>query len=610
VTTLTTEPAGGEATVSRRAANAPDRFEMVRGLAFAVSVLAVALFALQTSDTVSVPVTYLLVPLVAYPLVQLTHRSYRYSPLDLVYLTVLVGGLGGVLVFSSSYPIGFSDVHIHLRAMAETVVDGRLAITEDYVATSFVALYVVTTALSALGGITPTTVARGLPLVTFVTLTLVFYHVFASRFLTRRETLLATLLFVLNYGVFRFNAEFRTLNLSLVLMLLLLALFVRGIRVTRLSPELLGLYTVLTVGLTAAHFTTTLMYLVLLTVLTASFVVHRRSMHAVTYLLVTALVLFVYVAYVAGSLTGFLLTVQREIAASFLASTVVGESAGGGIAGVTYGRNMFLIEWTTRILFVAAFGLFGLLWVRERDYFTTFVVVSATSLGLLVVVAALTGFLLNPGRVLTFFAIPYAVAFATGLLVVYRVSGPTTSGWVGRIRRTAQSPAARTVTRVVVAVVLVLVLTNTVMKFPVDVIGSPEPIRTPSAVDEEPQMHIDDDELVARAFVQQYFDGEDERQYLYGDPAFGALMGAFYEYRERPTTVTVQVRDEYACDCGFVVVGETDVGHGAPADTAPAEGSRVYDNGAVEVFELERWTEDNYQWRQRLVGSATDSNST
>lgn len=586
--------------------SAPSRHEVIRSLAFVTSALAVALFVLRVSHVVMLPVTYLIVPLLVYPLTQLAHRPYRYSPLDVVYLTVLVGGLGGVLVFSSAYPIGFGDVHIHLQALAETVVDGHLSIAEEHIATSFVGLYLVTTTLTALGGFPSITVARALPLITFPVVTLAFYHVFVSRFLSRREALLTTMLFVLNYGVFRFNVEYRTLNLSFLLVVLLLALFMRGVRTNRDSPELLGLYTVLTVGLVLSHFATTVMYLVLLTVLTGAFLLHRRSIHSAAHVLITTLVLFTYVAYVSRSLTGFLRTAMREFIASFAASSAASGGVGSGVVGVTYGQNMFLIEWTLRLSFVVAFVVFGLLWLRTREQFTTFVVISAVLMGVLTLVAGLTGFLLNPGRVLTFFAIPYSVAFAVGLLVAYRVSEPTGSGWRARLCRAARSPTARNVTYVVVTLVLVLVLVNTLMKFPVDSIGSPEPIRTPGAVDEEPQMHIDNDDLATRAFMNQYSGQNDERQYLYGGSSYSRLMNMFYEYESTPAAFSVRVGEEYTCDCGFAVVGERDWAHGKPVEVAPLTASRIYDNGATEVFELDSWEEDSYQWRRQLTAGESE----
>ncbi|WP_372910287.1 hypothetical protein [Salinigranum sp.] len=600
MTTLT-ETAGGEAAVPRHATGAPDRFEIVRGLAFAVSALAVALFALQTSDTVSVPVTYLLVPLVAYPMVQLVAREYRRSLLDLVYLVVLFGGLGGVLVFSSSHPLGFIDVFLHLRAAEETVVDGRLALAGDYVSTSFVGLYLVTAALTSLGDLPTTTVARALPLVTLVTTVAVFYHVFVSHFLTQREALLATVIFGINWGVFRFSIEYRTLNVAFLVVLLLLGLFVRGVEVTRRSRETLGLYTLLTVGLVLAHFATTLMYLLFLAVLTATFAVDRRSTRPFAYLLITALVLFVYVGYVSGSLTGFLTTVGRELVGLFAVSAV-GTSGGGGsgVAGVTYGRRMFFAEWTVRLLFVASFGVFTLLWLRTRAYIATFVVTAAFVLGGLVVTAVVTGFLLNPGRVLTFFAIPYAVAFAVGLLAVHRIAEPEGTGRVARIRRALRGPTARDATRVVVSVALVLVLLTSVMKFPVDIVGTPEPVRVASPVDEEPHLHIDAQEVDARTFLHRYVSAGDEDIYLYGDQGYNRIMDAFYGYGRPTPETSVTIRDRYACDCGFAVVGQTDPGHDRPVEATHPGGSRVYDNGVVEVFELDRWSEDANRWQRQL----------
>lgn len=565
----------------------PDRgvTDLDRLLLF-VSLLGVATFALRIAGVVAVPAVVLVPGLLAYPLGRLLRREYRPSALDALYVATLFLGLGGVLAFSSAHPVGYSDVQRHIAATLAAVADGRLQFAPE-ISTNFVALYVVVTALAELTGTSVPAVARVFPLVTFVTGLLVFYHGIARRFLDDRAALFAALVFGTNWGVFRFGVEYRTLNVSFFLLLVVTALLVREWLTTHRARENMVVYALLITTLAASHLTTFVFYLVVLTVVVAAFALHRPRRNLLNYLLISVVALFGYVVYVGGLLDSAVRVLGVEllllVAKLTGETTIDNETSAQGLVGLTYGYNMFLAEWLLRGLFVVAFGLFVLGWLRRRDRFGTVVILASGVLGLFVLGTTLVGTLLNPSRVFTFFALPYALAYAGGLLSAFtnRVEPtgerdtPTRLEPVSRllddIHRLLTGRTARNVVRVLVVVVLVVALTSTMLKFPAYIVGDTEPIRTEQPIDDIPYLQFDGYEVTARDFVVTHHRGP--VTYAYGEET--VATGFFY------SSVIEQPDDDVADRLDqFTVVGveyHTDELRAPTAD-------RVYDNGEVRMY--------------------------
>ncbi len=568
--------------------------DLQRALLF-VSLLGVAAFALRTASVLSVPTLYLVPMFVAYPLSRLLRGECPPSRLDMLYVATLFLGLGGILAFSSSHPVGYADVQLHIAATLETIVDGRVVFAPES-SVNFVALYVVATALADVTGTSVSAVARLFPLVTFLTSILVFYHGIASRFLDARSALFATFVFGTNWGMFRFGVEFRTLNVALLLLLFVISFLIREWFSTHLSKENIVVYTLLITVLAMSHLTTYAFYLVVLTVVAVAFAFQRPRRSILNYLLISVVALFGYMTYIGGSIRAATVVIGREalVIMTRLSGDVPTGSASSdtstqGLIGLTYGYNMFLAEWTLRGLFILSFGLFVFGWLRRRDRFGTIVILASGVLGLGVLATSLVATFVNPSRVLTFFALPYALIYAGGLLWVFHgqhetpVSpDPSTTGRSSlldacyrvhdQVGRVLTGPTARTVVRVIVVLVVLLAVTSTLMKFPAFIVGETEPIRTHQPVDDLPYLQFDGYETSARTFVLTNHAGP--VRYAYG--AETRATAAFY------SSVIDQPDDDIADELDqLTVVGVSYHSWSESESELAPNADRIYDNGEV-----------------------------
>jgi hypothetical protein len=238
-----------------------------------------------------------------------------------------------------------------------------------------------------------------------------------------------------------------------------------------------------------------------------------------------------------------------------------------GAVGLTYGPVLFVLQWIVRGTFVVAFGAFSLYWFYhwDKEWFDSFVVLSAVAMGVGVVATALVSAFLNPGRVFTYFAIPYALAYAGGLFFADRFL------WF-QSRRTLlhrlSTDRIRALARVLAAVVLVVMLFSTMMKFPADVIGDPEPIREEGRVDDLPYLEIDAPELTARSFVHRYHRPGERIE------AVSGANGDFY--RSGAVTETDPSVDPSR---GYVVGGVR-----GSVITSESAAALLYDNGEARVY--------------------------
>ncbi|AUV82858.1 hypothetical protein C2R22_15430 [Salinigranum rubrum] len=499
-------------------------------------------------------------------------------------------GLGGILAFSSTYPVGYADVQVHIAATLETVVDGRLDFRPES-SINFVALYVVTTALADLTGTSVPAAARLFPVAAFVVSVLVFYHGIARRFLDARAALFAAFVFGTNWGVFRFGVEFRTLNVALLFLLVVISLLIREWFTTHLAKENMVVYTLLIAALATSHLTTYAFYLAMLTVVVVAFALQQPRRNLLNYLLVSVAALFGYMTYVGGSLRATTVVVGAEalsIVARFTGTAPAASygTSTQGLIGLTYGYNMFLAQWTLRGLFVLSFGLFVFGWVRRRERFGTLVILASGVLGFGVLATSFVATFVNPSRVLTFFALPYALTYAGGLCYAFHerrceedVTTTTTPRrfeavhrLLDRTDRLLSGPTARTVVRVIVVAVVLIAVTSTLMKFPAFIVGETEPIRTHQPIDDLPYLQFDGYETSARTFVLSHHAGP--VQYAYGD--WTRATAPFY------SSVIEQPDEDIADELDrLTLVGvEYHAWADSEVELAP-DADRVYDNGEV-----------------------------
>jgi len=562
--------------------------------------VATALFALQVADHVTVPVLSLVPFLLAYPAVRLLGEQGPYARLDYAYLLVTFAGLAGVLAFSSPYPVGYRDVHNHLFATEYSLADGDIRFS-DTASTSFVGLYLLTVLAADLTGLAVPQVARVVPLVAVPLAVVTFYHTVSRQLLPARVALFSAVVFGLNWGVFRFAVEYRTLTLALPFMLVLLSLYLRWFDARPTSRSTVAVFLLVTAALAITHLTTYVFYLVLVAAVLVTCAIDRTRIRP-GYLATAVAAPLLYMGYVAGSLGSFLRYMRRQVTAQLVAqpavesTETVAAEGGQGVVGFTYGLGMFLAQWAVRLVFIAAFGVFVLLWLREREAYSTFVVVSAVGLGLLTVLVTATGFILNPSRVLTFFAVPYALVYAAALLVAYDVTtasatrshqGTARLPFVadgGRIDRRVRSlsldrlhsSAVHRAVSVAAVVVLALMLTTTMLRFPAAAVGQTEPVRGESVVDGQAHMYLGDATLDARGYLDSTGVPADSVSTAYGTSGEARTMGTFFAPAKEGEPTAGD-----GCDCQYTVA-ET----GAYRDGA--NGSRpeslLYDNGETRVF--------------------------
>jgi hypothetical protein len=522
-------------------------------------------------------------------------RSWSHTPsaLDTLYLTTLFVGLGGILAFSSTHPVGYADVQLHIAAALETIVDGRFNFLPES-SINFVALYVVATALADVTGTSVPAVARLFPVVTFVVSVLVFYHGIARKFLNSKAALFAAFVFGTNWGVFRFGVEFRTLNVALLFLLVVTALLIREWFATHLAKENMVVYTLIIVALAASHLTTYAFYLAVLAVIVVVFGVQQPRRSLLNYFLISVVALFGYMTYVGGSLRAATIAIgleALEITARLSGTTPVGsnDTSTQGLVGLTYGYEMFLAEWTIRGLFVLSFGLFVFGWLRRRERFGTVVILASGILGFGVLATSLVATFVNPSRVLTFFALPYALIYAGGLFSVFderhrggddtprpRTAGRSRFEVLGRvfdrIERRLTGPTARTVVRVIVVVVVLIAITSTLMKFPAFIVGETEPLRSQQPIDGLPYLQFDGYETSARTFVLTNHAGP--VRYAYG--AQTRATATFY------SSVIDQPDDDIADELDrLTVVGVAYHSWDESESELAPNADRVYDNGEV-----------------------------
>lgn len=591
---LVTDARYDASTEALPAVEALRRTTIEQRLLFATAAIGAALFALRINGTVTIPALYLVPVLVLYPISRLLREASGSSLLDASYLLVLFVSVGGLLSFSSTYPVGYTDVQGHIAATQLSVTEGRIEFLPQG-SFSFVGLYVVASAVASLTGNTIPDVARVLPLVTFAATLLAFHYGIAQRVMTERQSLLATFLFGTNWGVFRLSIEYRTLNVAFLLVVVAIGLFFNRLKNTHDSTENVLLYVVVIAALTVSHLTTFVFYLLLLGVFTVTTYAHRPRRSLLKQFLISLVLLASYLIYVGGSFESFAITLTAEVTAATASLFTFGgtpttEPSTKGLVGLTYGYNMFLVEWVLRGLFVLAFGVFFIAWFRRLNRFGTAILLSSIGLGVGVLSATLLSVSINPSRVMTFFAIPYALAYAAGLMYAFTAEPETPNHGPGqppyprllvraldRLNLFLTGRTLRTVSKVLVVVILVLALTSTVAKFPVDIVGPTEPVRGHNPIDELPYLNIDRPEEVARTFLWTNHDGP--VTYLYSTES--ETMKEFYDEWNPAPVADFERRDE------VLVVGTQDP---SILQTDPFVASsetfvdRIYDNGEVAIY--------------------------
>lgn len=442
------------------------------------SFLAGVVFILQLVETIPGSNIWTGVGFTLYPVVRL--KIGGSTKTDIVYLCSVIIPISGVMAYGAQMPIGYPDVHAHLE-MIRTSWDGRfLSTSPDEPSFDFIGLYIFTVSLAQLFNLDITTVAQYLPII-FMSITVVLYFsLFSRNYLASKFALLATLAFSLQYGVFRFGVEFRTLGLALPLFVLLLHLATSNERSKSLRHIYISI--IITSVFVITHFSSILMLITALVGITFIDQIYGDKSHARFILLISVLFLFVYMAYIGG---GFISTVQSLFFQSlgpifFFESSVGGGDPSGGTASTG------LVRWLVRLVFLISATIVGWRWLTgQRDKDTAVLFALCGIFGILSLLPLLgIEIILNPGRFMTFFAIPYGIIFAAGL------KWETNKKW-------------RSLSYVsLILGICILLFFSPLATIPSDVIGATEPVRD-SNFGQEPAYTLNIQDIAASRFTSE-----------------------------------------------------------------------------------------------------------
>jgi hypothetical protein len=427
---------------------------------------------------------------VIYPSIVLFQTNHRNRLADVCYLTLFGIGYGGMFTFPAHYPIGYSDVHYHLMASERLLSSNGLDIHTS-ASLSFILLYLFVNTASVALDVPISEVARLLPMLTY-TGTIVAFFAFASRsfFDDIRKQLMVTVLFASNWGVFRYSLEFRTLNVALLAGILTLGLMLAMTLQDRGETRLIGLTMFFMIITGLSHLTTFVFTLFLAVILWVAYFRTTHTRYLAAIMLITGIIIYGYITHFAGNFQSTVYTIlfASPIDLGGATSRDVGAKSEGAV-GLTYGFRLFVVEWIYRGIFLAsAIAFFFGVVLKQRRRIDLFLFLSGAGLSAILVFSALLGSSINPGRVFTFFSIPFSIVYVAGLL---------------HYADTDRDKIRKAILIIAVFVLAIAVLLSG-LKLPQYLIGDTDPIRGDAEVDTFGWYIVEQSDLNQRTFLEQY----------------------------------------------------------------------------------------------------------
>ncbi|QLD88771.1 hypothetical protein HWV07_06870 [Natronomonas salina] len=349
---------------------------------------------------------------------------------DSLYLIAVFASLGGVLAYPSVMPVGFGDVHTHQAIIEQQYSDGHIFPENPAPSFNFIGYYVFTILLIKLLNSSLAMVAKFSPVILLMLTVLLFYWTISRKYLSPRVGVLGALLFGLQYGVYRFSIEYRTLNLALPLAVLIFALVFSYsnpqhnlnyiFNMVYVRQRILGI--ILIAAFTTVHFTSVFLMAIMIFLIAAVSASYKDKSNALFYSILLVLILFVYLAYIGG---GFDRTISTIFTGSIVPLFFAEDAVASNNPDRAIGAGTVLVTWLVRTGFLLASVALGCKWLfGERDPDTAKLFVCTSVFGFLALLPMLgVDIILNPGRLLTFFAIPYALIYASGVETVYKDTG-------------------------------------------------------------------------------------------------------------------------------------------------------------------------------------------
>lgn len=518
-----------------------------------LSILSAAGLALKFRGSIPVPIVILLTGFIAYPCYGVLNTDG--GSYDILFLTLGFASFGGVLAFSSAFPVGYADVHKHIFASQVLIENGEVEFLSN-ITTGFVGLYVLVDILSNVNGTSISSIARIFPLLTYLASILIFYTLLARKMLSARAALFATIIFATNWGVYRFSVEFRTINLAFPLVLLLVAVLFK----LYLNPNQRFSLVFFLVGTAAviSHFTTYVFFLVVVLTMLFWRLAKNGTDNNITILILFSSIIFViYTIFINHSFTGAIRFTWIQ-----LQNTIISPTPGGpntrGVVGMNYGFTLFVMRWIVRLLFVIFFCVFTVKILRNRKKYQIDLWSISIVLGGIFFIASVIGFALNPSRIFIYFAIPYAITYAIGGYSL--LSRQYHERWYENRTVNAQSIATVLIIVIVISSVFIVPL-----KFPQYIIGDPSPIRNEQPIDDKMVLKIDEQDISSREYTTKI---KDKSQISFVAPFHSGALRIFYN--------GLQVRNDRNMN------GKYTVTYSAMNSDKPEIGT-LYNNGKIEI---------------------------
>ncbi len=433
--------------------------------------------------------SYLLISLATIIVLSIIKEFNRVETAILTVITI--ASLSGLLSYSSHFITGYTDAQVHYQSTLDVLASNSFNLQTE-VSFNYVLLYSLSASLRHLTGIDIQSISNALPLLLMCITSLLFYLSSFNLGMSNVQSCVSTFVFISTWGVFRFNMEYRSLNIGVLLIVLFILLLTVGHN--KKSPIDLAKYLVI-ISISLSHFVTSVYFVVLLSSYVVSeSIVNKRKRHSeLSYVIFTILIIFAYTAYMSSTLEVSGRTIITQLMSLFIVDT--SSSGGQGVAGLTYGYNIFLLEWLLRGTFIISFISLLLCFYHYRDHNLLFVIVLSTIYGTILFITAIYPSILSPERTLTYFAIPFSWSIAIGIPYIITRGNATVQGYKSEIATAAI---------IVLIVIATISVTISVVKMPSEITGETEPLRSEKSFDNHRSMTIDDRDYSSRQFVGDF----------------------------------------------------------------------------------------------------------
>lgn len=443
-----------------------------------------------------------------YPITVVIFEVQDAQKTHLLYGLIIAASFGSILSAANSVPTGYGDVWYYIRSTQQFVNAGHVSFPTDQ-SGIMVGIFILSTIFSEILNKSIFYVAKILPIFTFL-ITVSIYFAIAKYYLSQQYRLLGLLLFFMNWGIFRFSIEFRTLNLALPILLSVVLILVKVNDGDRFGSRFVATSVVLISGLTITDFSVHFFFYAIIISFLIAWVApsmrdrilrgqlskqvrSKKAAVAIFILVYSAVLVYIYVEFVANrtpDIVFFAPYLSDRILSSFMYdSSVVSSTQSQGLAGKTFGNTVFILRWVLRGLFL----FFGVVYlfqaINNRSVNSTWIFISGIVLGSLLIIGTVIGLPISPSRIFLFVAIPYSIVFAGGMETIQSISYFKYNN--------------NNILKCILVLVILLAVFTSVVRFPQEIIGDTEPIRGEEPIDSVRGYKIGGEDISTVLFISE-----------------------------------------------------------------------------------------------------------